>query len=87
VPQERLKREYKTANKTREGYIDESDDEDPDPKKSKQEKAMRKLIREKEGNDVYDSDEERNPYASSVSDAHDQPLHLLPLHCSRCGST
>jgi transcription initiation factor TFIIF subunit alpha len=68
MPQERLKREYKAANKTREGYIDESDDEDPDPKKSKQEKAMRKLIREKEGNDAYDSDDDRNPYASSVSD-------------------
>ena len=34
---------------------------------SKQEKAMQKLIRNREGNDAYESDEEENPYASSVS--------------------
>jgi hypothetical protein len=33
---------------------------------------MQKLIRQIEGNDAYDSDEEENPYASSVS-----PLYLL----------
>ena len=31
--QERLKREYKTANKLREGYIDESEEEDDDETK------------------------------------------------------
>jgi len=34
---------------------------------SKQAKAMQKLIRNREGNDAYESDEEENPYASSVS--------------------
>lgn len=34
---------------------------------SKQAKAMQKLIRNREGNDAYDSEEEENPYASSVS--------------------
>lgn len=34
--------------------------------KTKQEKAMQKLIRKREGNDAYDSDDDRNPYASSV---------------------
>lgn len=34
---------------------------------SKGAKAMQKLIRKREGNDAYDnSDEEKNPYASSV---------------------
>jgi transcription initiation factor TFIIF subunit alpha len=61
-----LKREYKTANKQREGGIDESDEEEL-PGMSKQAKAMQKLIRNREGNDAYDSDEEENPYASSVS--------------------
>lgn len=63
--QERLKKEYKTANKQRDGHIDESDEEDT-PGKTKQEKAMQKLIRNREGNNAYDSDEEKNPYASSV---------------------
>ena len=63
--QERLKREYKTANKTREGYIDESDEEEK-PEMSKAERRMQKLIRSREGNDAYESDDEKNPYASSV---------------------
>ena len=64
--QERLKREYKSANKQREGYVDESDEEDS-AKLTKQGEAMKKLIRNREGNDVYDSDDEKNPYASSAS--------------------
>ncbi|TFK75907.1 Rap30/74 interaction domain-containing protein [Pluteus cervinus] len=62
--EERLKREYQSANKQRDGHIDESEDEDM-PGVTKQEKAMQKLIRKREGNDAYDSDEEKNPYASS----------------------
>lgn len=61
-----MKREYKAANKQRDGHIDESDDEDT-PGVTKQQKAMQKLIRSREGNEAYDSDEEQNPYASSVS--------------------
>jgi len=34
---------------------------------SKQAKAMQKLIRNREGNDAYESDDNKNPYASSVS--------------------
>jgi transcription initiation factor TFIIF subunit alpha len=64
--QERLKKEYKSANKQREGYVDESDDED-DGELTKDGKAMKKLIRNLEQNTAYDSDDERNPYASSVS--------------------
>ncbi|KAG6887691.1 hypothetical protein C0995_013433 [Termitomyces sp. Mi166 len=64
--EERLKREYKTANKHREAGVDESDDETPAPGMTKQAKAMQKLIRNREGNDAYDSDEEENPYASSA---------------------
>ena len=34
--------------------------------KSKQAKAMQKLIRNREGNDAYDSEDEENPYLSEV---------------------
>lgn len=46
----------------------ESDEEEELPTMSKQAKAMQRLIRNREGNEAYDSDEEKNPYASSVSD-------------------
>lgn len=45
----------------------ESDEEEEIPTMSKQAKAMQRLIRNREGNEAYDSDEEKNPYASSVS--------------------
>lgn len=65
--QERLKREYKAANKTREGYIDESEEEDDGNELSTAGKDMRKLMKKLEKNGAYDeSDDEKNPYASSV---------------------
>ncbi|KAJ7180088.1 transcription initiation factor [Mycena crocata] len=70
--EERLKKEYKTANKQRDGHIDESDDEEM-PGMTKQAKAMQKLIRTREGNDAYDSDEEKNPYASSEEEEEEEP--------------
>ncbi|KAJ7591011.1 transcription initiation factor [Mycena floridula] len=73
--EERLKKEYKSANKTREAYIDDSDEDDT-PGKTKQEKAMQKLIRNREGNDAYDSDEEKNPYATSEEE--DEEEEILP---------
>ncbi|KAJ7179166.1 transcription initiation factor [Mycena filopes] len=79
--EERLKKEYKSANKQRDGHIDESDDEDT-PGMSKQAKAMQKLIRSREGNDAYDSDDEKNPYASSEEEedeeAPPEPVILQP---------
>ncbi|KAG2367377.1 hypothetical protein BDR07DRAFT_1393753 [Suillus spraguei] len=64
--EERLKREYKSANKTREGYVDESESEDGESQLTKDGKSLKKLMRKLEKNAAYDSDEERNPYASSV---------------------
>lgn len=65
--QERLKREYKNANKTREGYIDESEEEEDINELSNAGKDMRKLMKKLEKNNGYDeSDDEKNPYASSV---------------------
>lgn len=63
--EERLKREYKSANKTREGYVDESESEDGESQLTKDGKSLKKLMRKLEKNAAYDSDEERNPYASS----------------------
>lgn len=45
--------------------MDESDEEDEE-ELTKDGKAMKKLIRNLEKNTAYDSDDERNPYASSV---------------------
>jgi hypothetical protein len=63
--QERLQREYMSANKQRDAGIDESDDED-DPTLTGAGKAIKKLMSKHEKNEAYDSDEESNPYASSV---------------------
>jgi len=75
--EERLKREYKAANKQREAGVDESDDEEL-PGMSKQAKAIQKLIRNREGNDAYESDEEENPYASSVEEEEEPPVTQEP---------
>lgn len=64
--QERLKREYKNANKQRDGHIDESEDEEDEEHLTGAGKAMKKLVRKIDKNAGYDSDEEKNPYASSV---------------------
>ncbi len=65
--QERLKREYRNANKNREGYIDDDNSEDEGNQLTGAGRAMKKLVRKVEKNAAYDSDDERNPYASSVS--------------------
>ncbi|KAM6495882.1 transcription initiation factor [Amanita muscaria] len=70
--EERLKREYKTANKHRDAGVVESDEEEEAPTMSKQAKAMQKLIRNREGNEAYDSDEEKNPYASSEEEEEEE---------------
>lgn len=64
--QERLQREYMTANKLRDAGVDESDEEDHDPTLTGAGKAIKKLMSKHEKNEAYDSDEESNPYASSV---------------------
>jgi transcription initiation factor TFIIF subunit alpha len=74
--QERLKKEYKSANKQRDTGVDESDEEIEAPTANKQAKAMQKLIRNREDNEAYESDEEKNPYATSVS----LSLVLVYLH-------
>lgn len=80
--EERLKREYRAANKHREAGIDEDEDEPDNPGMSKQAKAIQKLIRNREGNDAYESDDEdnRNPYASSEEEEEEEevPTHTGP---------
>lgn len=73
ILQERLKREYKNANKQREGYIDESDEDEEELIKLTQEgKTLQKTLKKLEKDGGYDeSDEEENPYASEVSDISD----------------
>ncbi|KAH9482649.1 Transcription initiation factor IIF subunit alpha [Psilocybe cubensis] len=69
--EERLKKEYKNANKTREAGVDESDD-DEETGPTKQQKAMQKLIRKQEGNDAYDSEDEQNPYFSGEEEEEEE---------------
>jgi transcription initiation factor TFIIF subunit alpha len=64
--QERLQREYMSANKQRDTGIDESDEEDLDPALTGAGKLIKKLMSKHEKNEAYESDEESNPYASSV---------------------
>lgn len=64
--QERLQREYMTANKQRDAGIDESDEEEQDSTLTGAGKAIKKLMSKHEKNEAYESDEESNPYASSV---------------------
>ncbi|KAK7049517.1 transcription factor IIF subunit tfg1 [Paramarasmius palmivorus] len=71
--EERLKREYKNANKTREGYIDESDEEEEKPQISKSGKAMKKMLKTREG-DAYESEEDENPYASSQEEEEEEEV-------------
>lgn len=75
--EERLKREYKTANKQRDTGVDDSDEKE-EPTKSKQAKAMQKMIRNREGNEVYESDEEENPYASSAEEEEEEDELPVP---------
>ncbi|CAA7259765.1 unnamed protein product [Cyclocybe aegerita] len=76
--EERLKKEYQSANKTRETGVDESDEEEDQPTTSKQAKAMQNLIRSREGNDAYESEEEKNPYASSEEEEEEEPPAVIP---------
>lgn len=64
--QERIQREYMSANKQRDAGVDESDDEEQDSTLTGAGKAIKKLMNKHEKNEAYESDEESNPYASSV---------------------
>jgi transcription initiation factor TFIIF subunit alpha len=52
--------------------VDESEDEE-EGRLTRDGKAMKKLIRNLEKNTAYDSDDEKNPYASSVGGDIDSP--------------
>ncbi|KAI0303245.1 hypothetical protein BC826DRAFT_984227 [Russula brevipes] len=70
--EERLQREYMTANKQRDGGVDESDDEEPDPALTGAGKAIKKLMNKHEKNEAYESDDESNPYASSAEEEEEE---------------
>ncbi|KAI5120668.1 hypothetical protein M0805_006957 [Coniferiporia weirii] len=76
--EERLKREYRNANKTREGHIDESDDDEDGDNLTGAGRAMKKLVRKIEKNAAYDSDENENPYASSEEEEEEETPQPTP---------
>ena len=63
--QERLKREQMAANKTREGYED-ADEEDDQPGLSKDGKRFKKMLRNRDDNEAYDSEEEEIAVAECI---------------------
>ncbi|KAA1466371.1 hypothetical protein DENSPDRAFT_831187 [Dentipellis sp. KUC8613] len=93
--EERLQREYMSANKQRDGHIDESDSED-ESQLTGAGKAIKKLMTKLEKNDAYDDDEEGNPYASSEEEEEEEEqvvtnepavqAHLTPSQKSRASS-
>ncbi|KAL5527753.1 hypothetical protein ACEPAG_6554 [Sanghuangporus baumii] len=70
--EERLKREYRQANKTREGYIDEDEEEEDADNLTGTGKDIKKLVRKIEKNTAYESDEDKNPYASSEEEEEEE---------------
>jgi len=70
--EERIQREYMSANKQRDAGVDESDDEEQDPTLTGAGKAIKKLMNKHEKNEAYESDEESNPYASSVEEEEEE---------------
>ncbi|KAJ3768443.1 hypothetical protein FB446DRAFT_276730 [Lentinula raphanica] len=56
----RLKREYRIANQTFRGHVDTSDGEEENPRISREVKKMQQLLRNREGNEAYESEEEDN---------------------------
>ena len=64
--EERIQKEYMTANKHREeNVVDDDDEPEQGPRVSK---SMRKLVGRHEKNDLYGSDDsDENPYASEVN--------------------
>ncbi|KAI0719529.1 hypothetical protein C8T65DRAFT_568993 [Cerioporus squamosus] len=78
--EERLKKEYRTANKLREEGVDESEEEDDDEAKltgagKNLQKTLKKL---EKGGGYEDSDDEKNPYASSEEEEEEEEPPQVP---------
>ncbi|KAH8105815.1 hypothetical protein BXZ70DRAFT_1004124 [Cristinia sonorae] len=81
--EERLKKQYKQANKTREGYIDESEEEEEDDKTklSSSHKSMQKLIKKLDNQLNDEDDDDADPYASGdeeTSEDEEPPVQTGP---------
>ncbi|KAL0950030.1 hypothetical protein HGRIS_010038 [Hohenbuehelia grisea] len=70
---ERMKRDQRAANKTREGYVD-ADEDDDEGALTKDGKRFKKMLRNRDGNEAYESDDEENPYASSAEEEEEEQL-------------
>ena len=66
--QERIKKEYRKAKAvTNDDLFEDSDDDEEQQKLSGAGKQMRKMLKKNDKSGQYDdSDEDKNPYASSV---------------------
>ncbi|OJT03740.1 Transcription initiation factor IIF subunit alpha [Trametes pubescens] len=71
--EERLKKEYKNANKLREGHIDESDEEEEEAQLTGAGKNLQKTLKKLDKDGAYDdSDDEKNPYASEEEEEEEE---------------
>ncbi|KAI0677524.1 hypothetical protein C8Q78DRAFT_1003079 [Trametes maxima] len=77
--EERLKKEYKNANKLREGYIDESDEEEDESQLTGAGKNLQKTLKKLDKDGAYDdSDDEKNPYASEEEEEEEEEVPIVP---------
>ncbi|KAH9943414.1 uncharacterized protein BXZ73DRAFT_87744 [Epithele typhae] len=71
--EERLKREYKNANKLFDGFDADTDEEEDDDKLTGAGKNLQKTLKKLEKGGGYDeSDDEKNPYASSEEEEEEE---------------
>ncbi|TFY79871.1 hypothetical protein EWM64_g4145, partial [Hericium alpestre] len=92
--EERLQREYMSANKQRDSHVDEDVDEE-ESQLTGAGKAIKKLMSKLEKNEAYEDDEEENPYASSEEEEEEEEIvsnepavqsYLTPSQTSRAAS-
>ncbi|KAF8592138.1 Rap30/74 interaction domain-containing protein [Ramaria rubella] len=77
--EERMKREYRTANKLRDAHIDE-DEEEEDIQLTGAGKDLKKIVRKTEKNDGYDDsdDDDKDPFISDDEEPEENPPPQTP---------
>jgi hypothetical protein len=81
-PQARLQREFDAANKAREGEDPEDEENDLEFQLSGDGKRLKKIMKKHRTDSDEGSDEEGNPYASSVSFTTSLPERRNNIHVS-----
>ncbi|KIJ57035.1 hypothetical protein M422DRAFT_23152 [Sphaerobolus stellatus SS14] len=76
--EERIKKEYRQANKFHDGHIDADNEEDDLDSLTGAGKDLKKLVKRTEKNEAYDSDDdEKNPYVSDEEEPEETPQPVI----------